>query len=286
MASFVPYILSIFSNPPDSSPDHLKYLEEEKNILKALIKEANKQEEFNIQHYVLEDRLDNDLSIQTIAEDIYDLKKKYTVIHYSGHADRAMLSLQKEALRSENFIRFISECEKLKIVVLNACSTEGFVKKMLENTNVRAVIATDKPVGDEKAKRFSKEFYKRLTTNEYLTDSFLNALSSTLLVDYKDDSFIVKAVFNGDVIAEGTILSDRKDATNTRGIKKKLDKLFEKDEEEAKWGLYCRFEDILDWKVFNTAHAYGYVVFCIPVSNFSNGKLYLFDNQFSSGYII
>lgn len=252
MAAFVPYILSIFSNPAEGEKDHLEYLEEEIKALQDIIDDAKAGDDINIDYRPWEDRLENDLNLQAIAGIIYKYRKKFTIIHYSGHADRATLSLQETDLRAVNFIEFIRQCESLKVVVLNACSTEGFVKHLLERTNVRAVIATNNPVKDKTAKIFSEEFYRRLVKNDPLTDCFINALSIALPKDFENDIYIFKAELKDNLITGGKLLKNKADANNTRGIKKKLNSLLGSNNDQAKWGLYTRSDDILDWKLFES----------------------------------
>ena len=252
MDAHIPYILSIFSNPPQNTAGHLPYLDEEEKQLEDLIKEFKKTSAFHIEHIPLKDKPGDNLSSREIADTIRDYKKKLTVIHYSGHADEVTLSLNEGDVRAQNFIRYIGDCEKVKLVVLNGCSTQGFVKHLLETTNVKAVIATDNPVRDDRAMKFGVDFYRRLLEKDAVAKAFTGALAYALN-NYGPDQNIYQLKIKDSKTIEVNLLADMANADGTRDLKKKNADALSKSETIATWGIYTRVQDLLNWNLFESA---------------------------------
>jgi hypothetical protein len=254
MADYVPYILSVFSNPPDGEPGHLRFVDDERKKLQQLFDEVEINLGNIIRYISHTDELNDALTIRSVSDRIEQWKKRNTIIHYSGHAEASSLTIHENDLRAVNFIKSIEQCENLKVVVLNACGTQGFVRKLLENTSVKAVIATTNPVRDDRAMTFAAWFYKKLLERLPLVDAFTYAVARALenSGDYEDNSYVIRAEMDKAYkITGGQLLFDRKDpGMQFRGTKKKIDLLLEKTDEPATWGLYTKSDDVLDWKVF------------------------------------
>ena len=243
-----PYILTIFSNPQDGQPRHLAYLDQEKEALYKMISDTVKKPPIVIPIQLVDEK-NKHLDSLEISKIIDDYKSWLTIVHYSGHAEEVLLSFNKEDLRSENFITLISKCDNVKLVVLNGCSTEGFVKKLFERTNVRAVIATNNPVKDDRAKDFSLEFYTQLLNKETVAVSFTRALAA--LNKYGEDANIYKVNLENKAIT-GLDLLDNDLKEGVRGIKKRNAPALQNDEEVASWGIYTKVSDVLDWNLFES----------------------------------
>lgn len=248
---YVPYILGIFSNPPPGS-GYLQYLNKERDELGKAMK-AFQEKKQALPYYSLNDSSDNKLDSGEVARGIADLSENLTVVHYSGHADIGHLEFNIEAVRAENFVTHLGDCKKIKLVVLNGCSTKGFVKSLLERTYVRAVIATDNPVEDAKAATFSIKFYERLLEKDSIAEAFTSALSVALPKTFKYDENIYKANFKDSKIDEYDLLFDKAREGKTRGLKTKIQVTPGDENERAAWGLYARANDILDWNLFEEA---------------------------------
>jgi len=243
-----PYILTIFSNPLQGQPRHLPYLDEEKVALYKMIYDTVKKPPIVIPIQLVDEK-NKHLDSLEISKVIDDYKSWLTIVHYSGHAEEVLLSFNKEDLRSENFITLISKCDNVKLVVLNGCSTGGFVKKLFERTNVRAVIATNNPVKDDRAKDFSLEFYAQLLNKETVAVSFTRALAA--LNKYGEDANIYKINLENKKITEIDLLENDL-IGGVRGIKKRNAPALQKDEEVASWGIYTKVSDVLDWNLFES----------------------------------
>jgi hypothetical protein len=258
MADFIPYILSFFSNAPEGTQDYLSYVDEEEKGLDEIFSALIKREGIKIAYKLLSHRwADDPVTGDSILSSIDQFKDINTIIHYSGHATKATLTTEQGDLRSQNFIKRLNLCKKLRVVVLNACSTQGFVKELLETTNVDAVIATTNPVRDDRAMLFSKEFYTKLTERYSLAEAFIQGLTVALRNEYQNDSYVYKVIpgkDNGYKIVGGTLLLDSlQPGAMIRGTKSNLLTILDKADEPATWGLYTKTYDILDWKLYDSA---------------------------------
>lgn len=252
MDGFIPYIFSIFSNPPEGTADHLPYLDQEKDALQELVRKTKTRPNVHVDYHQVEDKAAEHFDAQAIADYLYEFRKKLTIVHYSGHASETLLSLRAGNLRAENFIKQIGSCENIRIVVLNGCSTRGFVKQLLETTPVKAVIATDNPVKDKSAKEFSIQFYKRLLNGEPVAGAFTGALS-VVLANYKTDSYLYKVNLENGKVASVDLLEDAAKNNGTRNIKKGGQKILDNDDKPATWGIYTRAGDLLNWNLYESA---------------------------------
>jgi WD40 repeat protein len=107
---------------------------------------------------------------------------RIVALHYAGHANAYELLL--EGSREQNAVTsagsvaaFLAKQPGLKLVFLNACSTEGHVKGLLE-ANVPAVIATHSNILDDVAASFSQLFYTNLANRYTLNDAYELAVAS------------------------------------------------------------------------------------------------------------
>ncbi len=106
-----------------------------------------------------------------------------TIFHYSGHAGRDRLLLEEEeTAHSEGIAHLLGQCPRLKLAVLNGCSTRGQVQRLLE-AGVPVVIATSAPVEDAKACRFGLRFYQGLENQLSIGEAFEMAAGEALAAD-------------------------------------------------------------------------------------------------------
>lgn len=101
--------------------------------------------------------------------DIFDafarMQNQIQIFHYSGHANQTELffegggnihgiaGMMGIAKNAEN------EANPLRFVFLNGCASKGQVAH-LHQAGIAAVVATLRPIGDEAASNFAKQFYK------------------------------------------------------------------------------------------------------------------------------
>jgi hypothetical protein len=146
-------IFLAFANDPGKPLPTLSREEEE--VMRLLSQRSSEH------HYRL--HRDSHATIKSISEYLIRYQKDLEVFHFSGHADRDILLLADQKANSEGIAGLLGACKKLKLVVLNGCSTVGQVEQLLQLPNQPAVIATSAPVNDFTATQFSISFYQALS---------------------------------------------------------------------------------------------------------------------------
>ena len=123
--------------------------------------------------------LDQHATIEKINHDLGVYRDRLAVFHFSGHAGQDALVMGGEEANPKGIALQLAESArigKLKLVVLNGCSTAGQVNRLLE-LGIPSVIATHAPVGDFSATAFAGAFYKGLAVNRWnLEQAFAEAL--------------------------------------------------------------------------------------------------------------
>lgn len=157
-------VLLTFANN-NSKP--LKNLaEEDRRVYSILSKMASEEKDWHIQHNSFARPRD-------IAQDIALYRDKLTIFSYSGHADRDVLITDDGAASAEGIAALLGKCPNLKLVLLNGCSTEGQVDRLLE-VGVPCVIATSAPILDFAATQFSISFFESLIERKYTINKAYN----------------------------------------------------------------------------------------------------------------
>lgn len=118
-------------------------------------------------------------------EEIVDLfqnkayRDRIALFHFGGHAGSYKLLLESVEgstvpIKSEGFNHFLGSCSSLKLVFLNACSTE-FQAKELNRLGVPLVIGTSQAIRDQIACQLATRFYKGLGEGISLEQAWLDA---------------------------------------------------------------------------------------------------------------
>ncbi|MCB9291556.1 MAG: hypothetical protein H6559_00255 [Lewinellaceae bacterium] len=113
------------------------------------------------QHFALQREAHADMD--KIARYLIRFREELEVFSFSGHAGRDRLRLEGQDANAEGIARLLELCPRLKLVLLNGCSTEGQVRRLLQLENRPAVIATSAPVGDMQACQFAISFFQALS---------------------------------------------------------------------------------------------------------------------------
>lgn len=169
------------------------------------------------------------ITISSVNElfDYFNLYKgQIGLIHYGGHAESNGLFIDGNKANTKGLAELMGTEPNLEFVFLNGCATAGQVKLLQEN-NVKTVLATAVPVSDNKATNFAIHFYKSLAyagSSSNLQEAFIKA----------------KAYINTTEITPIEIAT-------TRGF------VLDNSEEitSFKWALYQnpKFENTLNWKL-------------------------------------
>ncbi len=131
-------------------------------------------------HYLL--HRDSQATRDSIARALMLYRDYVTVFHYSGHAGQNELFALDGAADAVGMAQLLAQCRQLKFVVLNGCSTQGQVQRLLD-LGVPAVVATSAPVEDNKAGLFATRLYEALAQQYSLQEAFEFAKGEVLLHD-------------------------------------------------------------------------------------------------------
>ncbi len=159
-----PIIITAFANDYENG-QHLKYLSDEIDGINNAMNGRRLRAFFDVVTI-------SKASIERIEEKLQDIdyQNRIVAFHYGGHADSQHLMLQSatgttELAKAETLADFLGKQERLQLVFLNGCSTEGQVEKLKE-VGVCNIIATDRSIEDAEASRFAVEFYQALAAGE------------------------------------------------------------------------------------------------------------------------
>ncbi|MEM8898388.1 MAG: CHAT domain-containing protein [Bacteroidota bacterium] len=118
-------------------------------------------------------------TIDNVSYSLTEYRDRISIFCYSGHADQDQLIFDGEEAKAEGIANLLKQCPNLKCVFLNGCSTQGWVKKLLE-LGIPVVIATSAPVNDTIATDFGIRFYQSLANGDTITQAFEQAKGTAL----------------------------------------------------------------------------------------------------------
>jgi hypothetical protein len=130
--------------------------------LPTLVKEEQKVYELVARRYDKGDfdvQKESHATTEILSRDLIRYKDRLSVFQFSGHAGRDKLLMEDEEGNAEGVAQLLAQCNNLQLVILNGCSTQGQVARLLELPSRPAVIATSAPVGDMAAANFATAFY-------------------------------------------------------------------------------------------------------------------------------
>ncbi|MCB0560731.1 MAG: CHAT domain-containing protein [Lewinellaceae bacterium] len=191
----------------------LPTLREEDEKVYSILSRRALQQHFSIHR-------DSNTSIARIAEYLVLFRDYLTVFHFSGHAGRDALLLEDKPAQATGIAELLGQCPKLKLIVLNGCSTGGQVKNLLSMKSRPLVIATSAPVGDPSATQFAISFYQALSEQYYT----------------------VAESFQAGMGAAQTVAAERLAVRRGAGIEAM-------EGDIPLWGLFCKDESGTEWRL-------------------------------------
>jgi hypothetical protein len=209
-----PVFFLAFANQADRP---LKSLEEEENSIVQSLSPLAAYDFIQLENQ-------GSTTIEKLFQKVVSFQNRLTLFHYGGHADDVLLELEGQAAQAEGLAGLLGREENLMLIFLNGCSTKGQVKLLLEK-NVKAVIATHRPINDERARDFAIQFYKSLAGRRSIENAFQDAadrLKTENRSPGQDVAIHRAASFDGE--------------ENERGP-------------EFPWGLFVKDEQALKWTI-------------------------------------
>lgn len=177
MAS-LPVVLMFFA---DTSDAPLPALQTERTKLYSALTEHNEKQYLLILHFAA----DPDLVLTELSR----YRERVVIVHFSGHAKSKNEELQMDngSIFNIGLSQKLGECPALRLVFLNACSTQSFVKQLVKE-GIPAILATLTEVSDQKSAEVAGRFYNYLGRRYSLTNSYLQT-SADFQSKYNDLSF-------------------------------------------------------------------------------------------------
>ena len=105
--------------------------------------------------------------------------QRVCAFHFAGHANGRQLLFEDQQAEIKGILPMLKLQKELFLVVLNGCSTEGQVDRLLQE-GIPAVIATQRPVNDKWAKQFAERLWGALAEGQNLGKAFDFALTGPL----------------------------------------------------------------------------------------------------------
>jgi hypothetical protein len=163
--SLKPVILLAFSNDP-TKPG--------RDIGASMWKESS--ELSNLMEKELEVRKLMAAQLGELEEVFLIYKDRLRIFHFAGHGNATHLETEGGATHIEGFAEFVGLQKGVKLVFLNACSTEAQVR-YFHQSNIPCVLATTQEIGTDYAQQFARLFYQSLVSGSSLRTSFEEARS-------------------------------------------------------------------------------------------------------------
>lgn len=120
-----------------------------------------------------------DATPEKLIQAFQDNAGRIRIFHYGGHSNQDAIFLrgpyrQNEGVKTDNLAEFLALQEGLELVFLNGCLSLEQARKYHES-GVKAVVATNRKVGDEAARRFAQLFYRELAAGADIEMAFKRA---------------------------------------------------------------------------------------------------------------
>lgn len=154
---------------------------------------------------VLPDALIEDV-IKTFRDSRY--QDRIAILHFAGHAGSYALAFEsasggQQLADADALAGFLSQRAGLKLVFLNACSTQSQAKALLE-AGVPAIISTSQAIRDDVASEFAWQFYSELALGTPIGAAFSKARKATVLQKGQAPLRDLLTPADGDLPAEET----------------------------------------------------------------------------------
>lgn len=211
---------TLFLTFANQQENPLPNLQEEEQAISRLLSPREQQ-----QHFLL--HRDSFVSLDQLPFYLTLYRDELVLFGFSGHAGRDRLLLTDGQAHTEGLAQMLGQCKRLKLVLLNGCSTEGQVAMLLA-AGAPVVIATSAPVSDDKAAYFSTRFFEAMLQQLPIREAFEMA-KGAVDMKYTGVHWLTGRDINFDDTGSSTTA----------------------EREAGVWGLFhqAKSEHILDWKL-------------------------------------
>lgn len=168
MTHDTPTILITYAN---DSKAPLRVAEEAKAVQRLLERVPNKA-------YAI--KLLPEVSTADLVADLMHIEHDLEVLHYCGHADRAVLAFTGQDAGAAKLAERLRFCKNLKFVFLNGCLTRAQVR-FFHEAGVPYILATSAKVKDGEALWFALQVYHYLSLGNEVTEAFERAKADAAL---------------------------------------------------------------------------------------------------------
>ncbi|MCB9053661.1 MAG: carboxypeptidase regulatory-like domain-containing protein [Lewinellaceae bacterium] len=167
--SKTPVILLAFANDDGRS---LRHLDEEQRILKQKLRQAEGEGKCLVQVLPAAKAAD-------VIQAFQEYRGRIKVFHYGGHSDDDEIFFkssyeQANSVQAQNLAEFLALQPGLELLFLNSCLSLPQAKAY-HQAGVKAVIATDRAIGDQAACNFAALFYSALASGADIIHAFQEA---------------------------------------------------------------------------------------------------------------
>ena len=166
-----PIVLLAFADPDKD----LQNLKVERRYLREIMEQARSK---GLCDYIILP----DANLTDIARELEraENQNRIAIFHYAGHANSKLLVLvseegEKQPTEAKGLAAMLQQQSTLRLIFLNACSTERQVEKMREKMPHANIIATSRAIEDLVAVTFAQEFYSRLGAGAGIQDAYERA---------------------------------------------------------------------------------------------------------------
>lgn len=144
---------TVFLTYANSPSDPLANLRKEEEEVYSLLSRRSARQDFALHK-------DGNATLPKVAEYLVRFRESLSVFCFSGHAERDALLLEDQTANALGIAELLGQCPRLRLVLLNGCSTKGQVAKLLALPNHPVVMATSAPVSDPTATQFAISFFQ------------------------------------------------------------------------------------------------------------------------------
>jgi len=172
-------VLTYQQNPEDPSLEHL--MTERQRVEGVLQELENNHIAYRRVFGPVDERFDDLLNLFRDRNSTKDV----LVFGFSGHASEDMLAFSDEDARTDSLAALMTKDNfpNLKLVLLNACKTNGAVK-YFQDIGVPIIISTNVMVHDEMAMRFASIFFNRVSQSETIEKAFQHAYDEISITNH------------------------------------------------------------------------------------------------------